>query len=86
MNLDWKDGTLFVGSTNGETLQLDNVVLKSKDVLTSLFVSDAEDDEAEEPIDAGNETDELLRKSDDEQDIDDLENDDIDIRKNVVTI
>ena len=86
LNLDWKDGTLFVGSTNGETLQLDNVVLKSKDVLTSLFVSDAEDDEAEEPIDAGNETDELLRKSDDEQDIDDLENDDIDIRKNVVTI
>lgn len=81
LNLDWKDGTLFVGSTNGETLQLDNVVLKSKDVLTSLFVSDAEDDEAEEPIDAGNEIDELLRKSDDEQDIDDLENDDIDIRK-----
>ena len=79
LNLDWKDGTLFIGSTNGESLQLDNIILKSKehtDVLTSLFVSDAEDEDNER-LDDENDTDALLRKSDDEeQDIDDLENDD----------
>ncbi|RCK55861.1 DNA polymerase alpha-binding protein [Candida viswanathii] len=75
LNLDWKEGGLFVGSTNGESLQLENVVLKAggRDVLTSLFVSDAEDDEEDE----GNDTDTLLRKSDDEQDIADLETEDI---------
>ncbi|EGW30827.1 uncharacterized protein SPAPADRAFT_52025 [Spathaspora passalidarum NRRL Y-27907] len=66
LNTAWRGNHLFIGTTNGEVLSLKNIVSESA---SNLFVdeaeeSDIEDDEGEK--DDGNDTDVLLRDSDDE--------------------
>ncbi|RLV93256.1 DNA polymerase alpha-binding protein [Spathaspora sp. JA1] len=64
LNVTWRDNHLFIGTTNGEVLSLKNIV---SDVVSNLFVHEAEESDAEKENDDGNDTDALLRDSDDEE-------------------